>query len=300
MAGPTLTMHRMKTCHLVALLLVGFTIRAQAAGEANREPHIVFAVGTTHYGPQVSMPALAKEMEKFGFRTTVVLPEGDPEHQEKVAWKPGIEVLDEADVVVFFMRFLSVGDAQFAPIERYVKSGKPIVAFRTSTHAFDYPKGHPRFSWNDDFGEKVLGTAYSFHMAGTTECAIWPAAAKHPILAGVGPEPFVSAGSLYLTELEAGCAALVIGTGMGKAGVKADQFGTFYSQESEKDIVAWAWTNGFGARVFSTSFGHVRDFAVPQIMRIVVNGIHWAAGKPQPAPDVGIGTLQLEDPHEKR
>ena len=29
--------------------------------------------------------------------------------------------------------------------------------------------------------------------------------------------------------------------------------------------------------VFATTLGHPRDFAVPPIMRLVINGIHWAA-----------------------
>lgn len=268
-----------------------------ARGEAR--PHLVFVVGTRHYAPEVSMPALAKVMEGYGFRCTVVMPQGDPEHQERVVWEPGIEVLDSADVGIFFLRFLTVGDGQFGPIERFVRSGKPVVGLRTSTHAFDYPKGHPRFEWNDDFGEKVLGTAYSLHMSGTTECEVNPAAAKHPILTGVGPGPFTSVGALYMTELEAGCEALVTGTGSGKAGVKGGRFGTFCVQETERDIVSWAWTNGYGARVFSSSFGHVGDFAVPQIMRILVNGIHWAAGKPVPAADVPVPTMRLEEPATK-
>ncbi len=266
------------------------------------KPHLAFVVGTHHYSPQVSMPLLAKEMEKFGFRTTVVMPEGDPEKKETVPWTPGIEVLDDADVAVFFMRFLTIGDAQWAPIERYIESGKPVVAFRTSTHAFIYPKDHPRFSWNDDFGEKLQGTAYRVHMSGETECALVEKHSKHPILTGVAEGPFISPGTLYLTDLEAGCVPLVFGTGStGKAGIREGGFGTMYLQKDEADILAWAWEkNAFGARAFATSFGHVGDFAVPQITRIIVNGIHWAAGKDVPAADAEVSTWVIADPRKKK
>lgn len=291
-----------KSNHWAAILLTGLALILSAilsqnifaAGE--EKPHIVFVVGTTHYAPQVSMPVLAKEVERFGFRTTVVIPPGDPEENKNGAGLPGLEVLEQADVVVFFMRFLTLDDEQAAHIERYVKSGKPIVALRTSTHAFFYGKEHPRFFWNDDFGEKVLGTAYRAHMQGKTACELVEKAKKHPILSGVGEEKFESGGALYLTDLEAGCQPLVVGTGNSKPRLIEGGFGTLYLQETETDIVAWAWENHFGAKVFASSFGHVDDFGSPQIMRILVNGIHWAAGVPVPKPEAKINTFELEDP----
>ena len=139
------------------------------------------------------------------------------------------------------MRFLTLNDEQAAYIEGYVKSGKPLVALRTSTHSFIYDKEHPRFHWNDDFGEKVLGTAYRAHMSGTTICEAVKNAKKHPILTGVGEGKFESGGSLYLTDLEAGCKPLVLGTGSSKSGVREGRFGTMFLQKTETDILAWTW-----------------------------------------------------------
>ena len=268
-----------------------------ACGAAEGEnPHLVFVVGTHHYSPEVSMPVLAKEMERLGFRTSVLLPPGDPELNKNKVGIPGLEALEQADVVVFFMRFLTLNDEQFGYIERYVKSGKPVVAFRTSTHAFKYPAGHERAGWNDNFGKYVQGTDYLCHMRGTTKCEVFAQAKRHPILMGVGIEPFTSAGSLYITGLEPGCEPLVIGSGSGGARLIRDRFRTRYVQENEKDIVAWTWEkNKYGARVFATSFGHVGDFAVPQIMRIIVNGIHWAAGVVVPDASVKVNTFKLEN-----
>lgn len=286
---------RLLVTGLALLLLAIISQTVSAAG--GEKPHVVFVVGTTHYAPQVSMPVLAKEMERFGFRTTVVIPPGDPEENKNGVGLPGLEVLEQADVVVFFTRFLTLDDEQAAHIERYVKSGKAIVALRTSTHSFIYDKEHPRFFWNDGFGEKVLGTAYRAHMSGTTMCEPVKKAKAHPILSGVGEGKFESSGSLYLTDLEAGCEPLVVGTGSIKsAGVREGRFGTMYLQETETDIVAWTWQNDFGAKVFASSFGHVDDFGSPQIMRILVNGIHWAADVPVPKPDAEINTFALEDP----
>ncbi len=99
------------------------------------------------------MPVFAKELERFGFRTTVVMGEGNPEKKTENVL-PGIEVLKDADLVIFFMRFLKLPDKEWAPIEAYLKSGKPVIGLRTANHSFKYAKDHPLFKWNDDFGTK--------------------------------------------------------------------------------------------------------------------------------------------------
>jgi type 1 glutamine amidotransferase len=279
----------------VALALLLACSRGASAGQSGDKLHLVFVVGTHHYSPQVSMPVLAKEMERFGCRTTVILPPGDPEGNKNGVGIPGLEALAEADVAVFFVRFLTLDDEQFGHIEKYVRSGKPVVAFRTSTHAFRYGAGHARFAWNDDFGRDVQGTDYLCHMRGSTECRLLAKTKTHPILTGVGSEPFTAAGTLYLTDLQPGCVPLVIGSGSSNAErLIRDRFRTRHVQKNEEDIVAWTWDrNKYGARVFATSFGHLGDFAVPQIMRITVNGIHWAAGVDVPDASTEIRTFQL-------
>jgi len=278
---------------LIAVLPLAQACRALAKPAAQK-PHLVFVAGTRHYSPQISMPVLAKEMERFGFKTTVLLPPGDPEGNKNKVGIPGLEALAKADVAVFFLRFLTLDDKQFGYIEKYVKSGKPVVAFRTSTHAFRYGSDHKHFAWNDGFGRDVQGTDYLCHMRGPTQCRLFGQGKKHPILTGVGDEPFTSAGTLYLTDLAPGCLPLVIGSGSGGERLIRDQFRTRHVQKNEEDIVAWTWEkNNYGAKVFATSFGHTGDFAVPQIMRIIVNGIHWAAGVEIPDASEKVNIFQL-------
>ena len=283
----------------LACLLIG--VCQSSAASAPRRPHLAFVVGTHHYSPHVSMPVLAKEMERFGFKTTVILPPGDPEQNKNKVGIPGLEILEQADVAVFFVRFLTLNDEQFGHIERYVKSGKPIVAFRTSTHAFRYGSDHQLFAWNDLFGRGVQGTDYLCHMKGTTQCRVFSQSRNHPILTGVGNGPFTSPGSLYLTDLQPGCLPLVIGAGSGAERLVKDQFRVRHVQASEEDIVAWTWEkNTYGARVFATSFGHLGDFASPQIMRIIVNGIHWAAKVEVPDASKDVRTFMLTDKAAQR
>lgn len=285
---------------IFVLCLAVCSLATAAFADSADKPHAVFVVGTLHYSPQNSMPVLAKEMERFGFRTTVLLPIGDPEQNKNDVGLPGLEVLKEADVAVFFMRFLALPDAQFKCVLDYVESGKPVVGLRTSTHAFLYPEEHPNFEWNNDFGRYVLGTRYVAHLQDQTDCRIVERHKDHPLLNGVPNEPFCSTGSLYLTSLQPGCVPLVLGSGKGRADrLIENRFGTYYLSQTGTDIVAWTWQNQWDGRVFCSSFGHVGDFGVEPIMRMLVNGICWASGSPLPPPDAKINTFQVEDAEKK-
>ena len=104
------------TIVLLSLLFGGFCQMSVAS--AAEKPHLVFVIGTHHYSPHVSMPVLAEEMDRFGFKTTVILPPGDPEQNKNGVGVPGLEALEQADVAVFFLRFLTLDDEQFGHIER--------------------------------------------------------------------------------------------------------------------------------------------------------------------------------------
>lgn len=287
-------------CRLACLLAFALVVLANPVsfGAEVAEPHAVIVVGTHHYSPEQTMPQLARVLERIGFRVSVLLPEGDPEDNANGVGIHGLEVLGRADVAVFFMRFLALSDEQFAAVELYVRSGRPVVGLRTSTHAFRYPKNHPRFEWNTRFGRDVLGTRYVAHQSGATECQVVPSQCKHPILVGLGEECFVSGGSLYLTALQPGCVPLVLGTGQrDRPRLIESPFGTFYLPQRATDIVAWTWQNRYDARVFGTSLGHPADFAGTATMRVILNGIRWSAGLAPLGVGSEVPTFQVAIPH---
>ena len=283
-----------------ALIAMAFLAVSASAAE-EKKPHVVIVVGTLHYSPELTMPVFAKELERFGFRTTVVMGDGDPEKKTKDVL-PGIEALAEADVAIFFMRFLKLEDDEWKPIEAYLKSGKPVIGLRTANHSFRYPKDHPRFEWNNDFGRRALGTPYIVHQAGTTDVSVVEKAAGHPIMSHIGKTKWTSPGTLYLTKLEEGCVPLVTGVGKGKPRVIDRGFGKIEVKEVETDVIAWTWKNEWGGKVFSTSFGHPGDFAEEAFTRMLVNSVFWAVDKPVPGADTKISTwkIQRADKKEKK
>lgn len=261
--------------------------------KSDEKPHAVFVIGTLHYSPELSMPLFAQELERFGFRTTIVRGEGDPEKKTEDVL-PTIGVLEDADVAIFFSRFLQLPDAEWRPVEDYLKSGKPVIGLRTANHSFKYPKGHPRYDWNVDFGRRALGSPYIVHQAGSTEIKVVAENVDHPIMTHVAKREWVSPGTLYLARLEEGCLPLVVGTGKGKARYLKRQFGEMQVKEVETAPVAWAWTNEWGGNSFYTSFGHPGDFAEVAFNRMLLNAICWSVGHPLPDEDARISTWDLK------
>ena len=272
----------------LALSLSDFATAAE-----DDKPHAVIVVGTLHYSPELTMPVFAKELERFGFRTTVVIGEGNPERKTKNVL-PGIEILADADLVIFFMRFLKLPDSEWQPIEDYLKSGKPMIGLRTANHSFKYPAGHKRFSWNDDFGKRALGTPYIVHQSSTTQISVVENSLQHPIMTNVTKSKWVSPGTLYLTRLEDDCIPLVNGSGDGKARTLKKAFGTIEVKPHESDVVAWAWKNEWGGKVFGTSFGHPGDFAEESFVRMLINAACWSVNRPLPSADQKVSTWNIE------
>ncbi|MAG93624.1 MAG: dehydrogenase [Planctomycetaceae bacterium] len=252
---------------------------AQNKTGAQEKPHVVFVVGTHHYSPEKSMPVFAKRLESYGIRTTVLIPEGDPERNKNGTGIPGLEALDDADAVVFFMRFLALPEAQLKPIVDYVKSGKPAIGIRTATHAFAYPEGDKRAVWNNGFGRDVLGTKYFIHLQGATQVEHVLDHRSHLILNGV-PAKFNDPGTLYKVELPDDATPILMGTGRSKkVGTVKNAFGTHELKPVNSWPVAWTWKNQWGGRVFGTTLGHPKSYETDAANRLLLNGIHWALGR---------------------
>ncbi|MFC5051426.1 ThuA domain-containing protein [Rubritalea spongiae] len=255
--------------------------------------HLTIVVGTHHYSPQRTMPELKKELERLGFEVSIVNPDWDPEKDKRGL--PGLEVLADTDLAIFFTRFLKLEGEQYNQFMGYVESGKPVVGLRTSGHGFNYPKDSPKSELNNGFGRDVLGSPYLIHLAGKTQLNVIDSEKNHPILTGISGT-WSSPGTLYLSKTEEGVKPLILGTGSpkgGKAHTRTNQFGTHELQAEMTDKVAWTWNNKYGGKTFYTSLGHAGDFSEPNSMRLIVNGIHWAVGVPVPSAETEIKTFTL-------
>jgi len=246
--------------------------------QSKNQPLIVFVTGDHEYSGEFTLPLIAAELEKnYGFRTKVLKAYPNQNAEKDI---PGLEALKDADLAVFYLRWRQLPKEQLDYIEAYLKTGKPVMAFRTTTHAFNYPKGHELEKWNA-FGEFALnsppgwgGKAAHTHYGheSTTDVSVIPAAAKHPILTGVAPT-FHMRSWLYrvLPDYPTKGSEWLL---MGKS-VNPDK-------AAIENPVAWTGTNSFGSKVFMTTLGHPEDFKVEAFQRLVINAIHWELGKKVP------------------
>ena len=98
----------MKSSRLFLLAVFTAFYTALTLSNADEKPHAVIVVGTHHYTPQKTMPMFADELERLGFRTTLINPDWNPERDKRGL--PGLEALKDADVGVFYARFLKLSD----------------------------------------------------------------------------------------------------------------------------------------------------------------------------------------------
>jgi len=259
-----------------------------------KKPLIVFVTGDHEYSGEATLPLIAAELEKnYGFRTKVLKSFPDHNAEENI---PGLEALKEADVAVFFLRWRRLPADQVKYIEDYLKTRKPVIGFRTTTHAFNYPKGHPLEKWNA-FGEMVFnappgwgGKANHTHYGheSSTDVSIIPAQANNPLLTGV-KDSFHVRSWLYkvLPDYPSkGSVALLMGHSVNPD--KPDAF---------DNPVAWTGKNSYGADFFMTTMGHPEDFSLEPFQHLIINAIHWAAGKPVPAK--WAGKIAIDVPYRK-
>lgn len=258
-------------------------------GEAAKGPHLVFVSGDHEYGSEETFPLLAAELEKrYGFKTTVLKSDPDENAEENI---PGLEALEKADLAVFYLRWRRLPKDQVEHIRKYLASGKPIVAFRTTTHAFNYPKGHELEMWNafaPDYlgGPPGWGNGHTHYgHKSTTDVTIIPAAATDPILTGVEQSFHVPSWLYHVMPNypPADAKRLLMGHAVNSE-----------KKDAVDNPVAWTWKNKAGARVFMTTLGHPEDFQVESFQRLVVNGIHWAAGKPVPKKWAGKMSIDVK------
>lgn len=232
--------------------------------------HIVFIAAEVEYLSEQTLAATAKEAERLGARTTLLTAYPSPANPANI---PGLEALEDADLAVFFIRYRTLPEEQFRHIRNYIESGKPVIGFRTSTHAFLYPKGHPLEIWNTKFGIDVLGAPWIKHYAYTsgTDVFVKPEAGQHPILSGI-PDKFHVRSWLYhiLPYPPEGSEILLLGQSVDPE-LKPEP-------GSVINPVAWTFNNYAGGRTFTTTMGHPEDFEVPALRTLVMNAIHWALG----------------------
>jgi hypothetical protein len=256
---------------------------------------IVFLAGDEEYRSEEGLPMLAKILAaRHGFDCTVlftinpVTGDIDPDCQTNL---PGIEALDTADLCVVQLRFRELPDAQMKHFVDYVNSGKPIIALRTSTHAFAYQRNknspYAKYDWSSSdwpggFGMQVLGDTWISHHGEhgkeSTRGVLNQSLKDHPILRGVtdlwGPA------DVYTVYKPADAQVLVWGQVL--LGMKPDD--PPVAGPKNNPLMPLVWVRqyqgdaGKNSKIVTTTAGAAVDLQNEGLRRLLVNACYWTLG----------------------
>jgi hypothetical protein len=190
------------------------------------------------------------------------------------------------------LRFRNWPDEAMRHFVDAYRRGVPIVALRTSTHAFQYPPDRETsFREFNSFGERVLGeewvSHWGRHKQEGTLGVVEPGAENHPILRGV-TQVF---GDTDVYEAYPPADAAILLRGQVLEGMLLDDRPADYTKRRASDqkeqpvndpMMPVAWTRiyeneaGKTNRIFVTTLGAATDLASEGTRRMVMNALYWA------------------------
>lgn len=305
-------MRRVLLCCVAMLLAVPLRaadpwLEVHGGAGPGKGKRVVLVSGDEEYRSEEALSQLAKILGlRHGFDCTVLYaidPDSgkiDPNKNDNI---PGLEKLASADVMVIATRFRNLPDEQMRHIDAYLKAGKPVVAMRTATHAFNIPEGraYRRWSWDNPaaeftqgFGRQVLGETWISHHGGhgseSTRGIAAPGAEKHPILRGIAPGSIWGPTDVYGVRLPLPGDSKPLVLGAVLAGMKPDS--EPLKGEKNEPMMPVAWTKSYSidggpeGRSFTTTMGAATDLVAEGTRRMLVNACYWAAGLEDKIPPV--------------
>jgi hypothetical protein len=264
--------------------------------------HIVFLTGDEEYRSEEAGPMLAKILAvRHGFKCTVLFSINAADgtiHPNTQTNIPGMETLNSADLCVMNLRFRELPDAQMQHFVDYLNAGKPIIALRTSTHAFSYDRNkqspYAKFDWrNKDwpggFGQQVLGETWVNHHGDhgkeSARGVIVEEFRQHPILRGVddiwGPSDVYG-----VVHLPADAKVLVQGQVI--AGMKPTDPPVAGKKNDPMMPLVWVrdykHENVKTSTIVTTTMGAAVDLESEGLRRLLVNACYWTTGLEEKIP----------------
>lgn len=278
------------------------------AGPGNGK-HVVLLAGDEEYRSEEGLPMLGKILsQRHGFKCTVLFaldPDGtiNPNNSKSLA---GAEALDSADVIIMALRFRAWTDDAMEHFEKAYLAGKPIIALRTSTHPFNFPKESKwaRYTWNSQmpwaggFGRHVLGETWVAHHGGhkseATRGVIEAGAKDDPILRGV--EDIFGDTDVYTANPASDVKVLVRGAVL--KGMKPSDPPVEGKKNDPMQPIVWLRLHkneaGNENKILCTTMGSATDLQSEGLRRLLVNAIYWALGLEAP----GKADVTYVDPFE--
>ncbi|HEX7376409.1 MAG TPA: PVC-type heme-binding CxxCH protein [Pirellulales bacterium] len=252
--------------------------------------------GDEEYRSEEALPMLGKILSRrHGFACTVhfaVDPQTGiiaPNNQNNI---PGLEQLDDADLLIIATRFRELPDEQMKHIVDFINAGKPVIGLRTATHAFSYSKHQDSpyvdwsFSngkWPGGFGRQILGETWinhhGHHGKEGTRGIVNEREKANPVLRGAG-DVFGQTDVYGVKNLSPDAKILLYGQVV--TGLKPND----PPVEGEKNhpMMPLAWLKPYTApsgktgQAFCTTMGASIDFTSEGLRRLIVNAAYYLSG----------------------
>jgi len=268
-----------------SVLSTDFTGKKQFRFKEDTRPLVAFIIADNEYHsnqtlPQFAHDLLLKEGVNCEFAVGKPISEGAGVHNIE-----NMQILNDADLAVVFVRRRALPPEQMALLKDYVNKGKPVLGIRTASHAFDAKKNVPRegggvvaattqapdmlAQW-PEFDKDVLGGNYQGHYGNMKEgiaLSIAPGMESHPILKGISPKGFT--GPVAPSE------SLYKNRPLQSANSQVLLLGNIPNEPTEPVL----WVNNLDkGKVIYTSMGHWEHWKMDEFHKLMVNSVEYLLG----------------------
>lgn len=292
--------------------------------DPGQNKRIVLISGDEEYRSEEALSQLGEILsERHGFDSTVLYAQ-DPArpgyvHPNK-SFIPGLEALEEADLMIISTRFRALPDEQMEHIKAYLMAGKPVLGIRTATHAFQFPEDSkwahwswdydgPKEEWKGGFGAVVLGTTWVEHHGwhGHESTRGIPQLG-HPIANGIYKGDIWGPSDVYGLRLPIPEDWEPVAYGEVLAGMSPQdppvgpgpyEEVPFYAHDDpdfhkNEPMMPIAWTKtyqlpgGEEGKAFTSTIGASVDLVAQGTRRLLVNATYWLLDMPVPTPGADV------------
>ena len=257
---------------------------------------VVLISGDEEYRSEEALPMLAKILsQRHGFDCTVHFAVDsrtgiiDSNNQNNI---PGLEQLDDADLMIIATRFRELPDDQMKHVVDFINAGKPVIGLRTATHAFNYSKqkespyadwSFNSSKWPGGFGQQILGDTWISHHGQhgkeATRGVLNDEQKDNPVLRGVS-DVFGQTDVYGIQNLTPQAKVLLYGQVV--AGMKPSDPPVEGAKNNPMMPVAWLKDyeapSGKTGQAFCTTMGASIDFTSEGLRRLIVNAAYYLTG----------------------
>jgi hypothetical protein len=260
---------------------------------------VVLLAGDEEYRSEEMLTQMARILAKHHGMTCTVLYSINPETHEidpnTVDNIPGLENLDNADLMIIFLRFRNLPDEQMDHIVKYLESGRPVLGIRPSVVAFAIPANRKwsqygwqtgKGKWEGGFGRRVLGETWishhGKHKVEATRGEIVSGQENHPIVTGCNDIFGLSDVYTVRLPLPEDAQPLVLGNVL--KGLNPSDPPVNNPKNNPKMPILWTKSycvdNGKTGLAVTSTIGAGTDFLSEGVRRLLINSCYWLLQMP--------------------